>query len=120
MDRFLAGKREFLARSVEDILGMIYEREGLRDEHLRKIDYDSCKVSTRLLGIDYWRLGANKDLDKLRMNLEREIIAFEREKRMEEVNCWRDTSRLRTDLREVMREASQEWRRDSLLSGDPP
>ena len=115
---FLADKKAFLSKSVEDILGMIYEREYLRDTNCYRIDRDSCYISQKLYEIYYIPLGLNPNIDKLRSNLEREMIAFEREKRMESVACWRDITRLKSDLREVMREFSQENRKGYLLSGD--
>ena len=118
LDQFLSHKRRFLAQSVEDILGLIYEREQLKYDNHQKIDFDSTKIGTRLFEVDYWRAGSNPNIDKVRSNLERELFAMEKEKRMEEVACWRDIARLRTDLREVMREVSQETRRTNLLSGE--
>ena len=115
---FLADKKAFLSKSVEDILGMIYEREYLRDTNCYRIDRDSCYISQKLYEIYYIPIGLNPNIDKLRSNLEREMIAFEREKRMESVACWRDITRLKGDLREVMREFSQENRKSYLLSGD--
>ena len=97
---------------------MIYEREYLRDTNCYRIDRDSCYISQKLYEIYYIPLGLNPNIDKLRSNLEREMIAFEREKRMESVACWRDITRLKNDLREVMREFSQENRKGYLLSGD--
>jgi hypothetical protein len=118
VDVYFLGKRRFLSDSIADILGLIYGREHLKDENLRKIDYDSILTKERLFQIDYWRAGWNPNVDRLRMNLERELIGFGREKRLEEVACWRDVCRLKSELREVSREFAVEKRRQSLLSGE--
>ena len=55
--------------------------------------------------------------EKIRVQIEREMTSLEREKRFEEVACWRDTTRLRGDLREALRELGQEERKSALLSG---
>ena len=119
LERFFRGKKVFLAKSVEDILGLIYEREYLRDENIRKIDYESSKSRIKLFGLDQWPsgIGFNPDIDKLRLNIEQDLTALEKEKRMEEIICWRDVCRLKTDLRQVMGEVSQEKRREGLISG---
>jgi hypothetical protein len=51
--------------------------------------------------------------------VEHEIRALEGEKRKEEVECFRDTTRLKTELREAMREFSQEQRKASLMGVQP-
>ena len=116
LDGFFAGKRDAIAGGVEDVLGLIYEREQLKYENLFKIDCDSCKVQGRLLPLEYWRPGINSEIDKVRTNIERELISLEREKRMEEVACWRDVARLRSELREVLQDFSRERARESLVS----
>ena len=113
---FFSGKKAFLSDSIEGVVGLIYERQHLKYENFRKIDYDSCRAKTLLFQIDQWRLGLHQNVDRLRMGLEKELIGLERERRMEEVACWRDIVRLKTDLRELTGEFAQEKRRDSLLS----
>lgn len=117
LDQFMGGKKEFLAKSIEDILGLMYEREQLKYENFSKIDDESCKFGTQLLELEKWYTGKNSNIDKWKSNLQRDLAALEREKRFEEVACWRDTTRLKSELREVMKEFSQEKRRESLLTG---
>jgi len=96
---------------------LIYDREKLKYENLRRIDYDSCKVRTSILQISSWEVGADPQLEKVRMGLEGEALGLEREKRAEEVACWRDTTRLKEGLREVVERLWQDRRREELLSG---
>ncbi len=117
LDLFLGRKREFLVKSVEEILSLIDNREKLKYENLRRIDYDSCKVRTSILQISSWEVGADPQLEKVRMGLEGEALGLEREKRAEEVACWRDTTRLKEGLREVVERLWQDRRREDLLSG---
>jgi len=114
---FFSARKEFLARCIEDLTGLIYEREQIRYESFQKIDYDSCKAGTRVREVERWPPGTNATADKVRSNAERELFAFEREKRMEEVACWRDITRVKTELREIMREWSQEKQKESFLEG---
>jgi len=117
LDLFLGRKREFLVKSVEEILSLIDDREKLKYENLRRIDYDTCKVRTGILQISSWEVGADPQLEKVRMGLEGEVLGLEREKRAEEVACWRDTTRLKEGLREVVERLWQVKGRDDLLYG---
>lgn len=118
LDRFLGGKRQFAAKSVEEILSIIYDRERIRYDQSRRIDYESTKVNERLMEIGPWRTGLNPQIDKTRGQLQREILTLERERRMEEVACWRDITRLKGDLREALRVFDQEKRKEHLITHD--
>jgi hypothetical protein len=114
---FFNGQKAFLGKSVQDILGLIYERETLKYNNLRGIDYDSGQLKSKLFEIDSWRTGVNPQIDKTRAQIDRDLFAFEHEKRFEEVACWRDTTRLRTELRETLGEFQREKRKQTLLKG---
>jgi hypothetical protein len=114
---FFNGQKAFLGKSVQDIVGLIYEREGLKCDNIRRIDYDAGQLKSKLFEIDSWRTGANPQIDKTRAQLDRDLLACEREKRFEEVACWRDTTRLKSELRETLGEFQREKRKESLLSG---
>ena len=113
---FLGAKKEFLGKSIADLLREIEVREKMRDDHLHRIDYESCSFQTRIYELDFWQRGMNPIADRVRTSLEKEMSGLEKEKRMEEISCWRDVSHLKTDLREVMQEWAMEKRKDLLLS----
>jgi len=117
---FLAGKTRFLSQSVEDMLGLLYERERIKYDHALTIDYASCQLKTRLFETGTWRTGMDPRLDRTRGQIEGELLNLEREKRMENVNCWRDVTRLKSELRETLREFDQEKRRHTLLEQPGP
>lgn len=114
---FFGQKKRFLAKSVEEILGLIYEREGLKYENQRKADYDACRLTGRLLEMGSWRTGLDPGLDKTRGQIERDLLAVEREKRFEDVACWRDVTRLKTELRDALGEFEREKGKADLLAG---
>ena len=72
-------------------------------------------MHSRLFPLYQFHVGLNPNVDRMRSNIDKELIGLEREKRMEEVACWRDISRLRGELREIMGEYAQEKRKDGLL-----
>jgi len=117
LDSFLTGKSRFLKKTAQELISLIYERERIRYDHAKRIDYESCRVGSRLLDIAAWRTGVDPGIDKTRSQLEREIIGFEREKRMEEIACWRDIVRIKAELRESLRDLDHETRRDDLVKG---
>ena len=117
IDSMLKAKGEFLERSIEDILGMIGDRERMRDEHVNKIDKESCQAKTRIFEIDHWQPAMNREADRIRANQEKEMSGLERERRMEEIACWRDVSRMRMELHGVLEEWSKEKRKEQLLLG---
>jgi hypothetical protein len=112
---FMEGKKRFLSRGIEDVLGLIHERVKIKYDLMHQIDYDSCKMKTHLFPLYHFQVGLNPNVDRMRSNIDKELVGLEREKRMEEVACWRDISRLRGELREIMAEYSQEKRKDGLL-----
>ena len=117
VDAFLRGKRESVASQATTVLGMIYEREKLLDDNLCSIEYDASIVKTRWLDLKDWcRPGVNSDVDKLRTKLEQDLLAFEREKRLEQNGCWSDVARLKSQLTEVLGEFRQQTNRQDLLS----
>ena len=116
LERFLGRKKNFAARSVQDILGLIYERETIKYDMARIIDYERCHMGTQLLEIGDWKTGDNAQLDKTRGQIEKNVIALNQEKRREETACWRDVTRLKSELREALREFDQEHHKNNLLS----
>ncbi len=120
LDRFMTAKKRFLARSTQDILGLIYERETLKYENIRRMLYESAHIGGQLRNLGDWTIGSFKDIDKTRSQLEKEIAGLEKERRGEEVSAWRDIIRLKTDLREVLKEFNHEKEKEGLLSAYNP
>jgi len=113
----LGQQAAFHAKSVEELLGLIYEREHLKYDNIKHIDYESSQLKGRLFEIGTIATGIDKGIDRTRGQIERDLFAFERDKRMEEINCWRDVVRLKGDLRETLHTFQQEKRKENLLSG---
>ncbi len=117
VEEMLKARRGFLEKSVEDILSMLEERQDMKEDHLTKIDKESCEAKTRMFEVDGWQPAMNKEADRIRANSEKEMSGLEREKRMEEIACWRDVSRMRMELHTVLQEWSGEKRKESFLLG---
>lgn len=113
----MADKRRFWEASVADIMGSMFERERLRDENLREIGWRTEQLRTQLSGLKAWEMTRNSQVDKLRFNMESELNGMEKEMRFEEVACWRDTTRLKSELREALMQFEGERRKETLLGG---
>ena len=116
LDGFLQRKKRFAAKSVEEILGLIYERESLREEITYAINYQQCHLKTQLLETPDWLTGVNPQLDKTRGQLEGQIVGLDQEKRREDIACWRDVVRLKSELREALRDFDQEYHKTNLIT----
>ncbi len=116
LDRFLDRRKRFAAGSVEDILGQIYERQTLKYDLIGNIEEERCYIKSKLLETGQWRTGLNPQLDKTRGQLQSTILALDQEKRREETACWRDITRLRSELREALREFDAEHHKTGLLN----
>jgi hypothetical protein len=119
IEGFLAGKQALLAGEIRDIAGLIYEREAIKEANHQEIDQEYCGVKTNLFQIDRITMGVNPQVDRIRVGLEQQLRMLDSDKRREEVECWRDVTRLKGELRETLREFGQEQRKTELLSSAP-
>jgi hypothetical protein len=115
LERFMSARKRFLGHSVQDMLELVYERETLKYENILRMIYESAHIGSHLLELGDWQVGAFKDIDKTRSQLEKEIANLEKERRMEEVSCWRDITRLKSELRETLKEFNHEKEKEGLL-----
>ena len=108
-------KSAFLGGTVRELFSLLYERRSLKDTNLTNIDYEERRVKEALSAINWAYRGKSPSIDKVRSGLEKELSALGKERRFEEVACWRDEIRLRGDLREALFEFDNERRRRNLF-----
>ena len=63
------------------------------------------------------RYQLNPDIEKMYHTLQQQVMRSYGEQRAEAISCWRDVTRLKSDLREPVKELEQEKRKQTLLSG---
>jgi hypothetical protein len=116
--RFISGKRKFLNKSLEDILNLIKERERIKNRNILEIDHEICQVHTTMLNHPKNKYAI--DMAKLKSfdALQQQANALYNAKRVEEISCWRDVTKLKSDLQDLIKELEQEKRKQSLLLGD--
>ena len=111
--QFLSSKREFLNKSLDEIVALINEREQIRDSNIYQIEKDICKVHTKMFNLSWQRYNINFDTNKEYHKLQQQVIMLNREKRAEDVACWKDLIHLKSDLRESLKDAEQEKRKQA-------
>jgi len=106
-------KREH-AISVKHLLNLLYERGRLHYRHLKDIDHRLMDCHSRL---SIARLLSPVETDREAMNLEKLIVALEKDRRKEELDFWKDSKDLREGLFEGAMEYGATARRARMLSG---
>jgi len=118
LSQFLSSKREFLNKSLDEIVSLINERGQIRENNIYQIEKDICKVHTKMFNLSWQRYNINFDTDKEYHKLQQQVIMLNREKRAEDVACWKDLIHLKSDLRESFKDAEQEKRKQAILKGN--
>jgi hypothetical protein len=115
LDRFLQFRQSTLNRSIKDTVGLIYQREDLKQRNLYQLLMTECDIDTKLANTEVWDFGVNPVIDKRRAILEKELLDIDKERRKEEVAAWKDTLTLKGDLRELLNQLYKEQSRKELL-----
>ena len=114
LEGLMGEKGELLRSNIEMILSGIEVRRKIKEENLYRIDLDSCEISTMVFQLPrYKRYSYSRE----RLTLERMKKDLESQKRMEEVNYFRDLAFLQKDLKDTIIEYLSEQNKQSLVSG---
>ncbi len=100
--------------SVKRLLNLVYERSRLHHGHLKDIDHRLMDCHS-LLSIA--RMLSPMEAGREEMNLEKLIVALEKDRRKEELGFWKDSRDIREELFEHTGEYGATVRRAKMLSG---
>ena len=92
-------KKEFLEEIIKEINDLIEQRKNFGENVTYKVDKELCKFNTALCDLAVWYKFNNKHVEKIRVEFELQIANLDKEKRFEEVSCFRDISTFNKDLR---------------------
>jgi hypothetical protein len=109
LEQLLNQRREINLVKSRLVFSEIYQRYKLREDNVYRISLDQCTCRNLI-----YELG-DIGLDKRRLDLERQIIGLEQEKRKERASYFRDVLFLRKELRESLIEKLEEEQRAGLL-----
>jgi len=121
LDELVSHRSAVLKSQVEGLCIQLYERAQIREQNLKRIEYDTVKIDTELLQLDAlvhscWQSSPPEFL-KRRDNLEREIMNLERQRRDEDTSFWKDRVLLRKELPEIAGAYEAAKAREGLLDG---
>ena len=113
LETIMGERKELLRSKIEMILSGIEERKKIKQKNLYRIDKDYCSV----LNVQF-QMPREKQysVDRDRLTLERMKKDLEQQKRMEEVNYFRDLGLLKKDLTETVIEYLSEQNKQNLIS----
>ncbi len=117
LDNFFQAKKVNLARSMKDIVGLIDNREMIKKRNLYGIALGECELMTKLHNMEHWYIGRDPIMDKRRMLFEKELLDFDKQKRMEKITAWKDTLLLKKDLRVIVTELYKEQSKQKMIDG---
>ena len=112
----ISDKTKFAGIAAHSLSGLIDERYRIREKNLAQIDYDICHGITLLYELLPWaQLGG---FEKQRQTLDIVLFGLEREKRMEDVSCWRDVSRVQQEFVTALADYAGAARREGLFRNE--
>lgn len=101
--RAILGEKTDLGRmSVGSLVYQIEQRERIRDENLTRILYQEVEIDSQIMRLMATHPDYLTGIDRLQSGLATELTRLEQQKRMEEVECWRDVARLKERLVEAL------------------
>jgi hypothetical protein len=117
IDDLLASKLEGLHQNIQHIQYQLDNREKLKKQNIYDIDKEMMKSKTELFECENWMPGSNSLIERRRTDLKKQLQQMQKEKRLEQVASWRDQQRLLKDLRDIVDDYRNAFRRKSLVSG---
>ena len=105
--------------SILHLISQMRERQHAKKRNLKRIDYDVSKFNTHLAQTeDQCLYNEILDLDnrKTKISLAQKIAGLEKDRRSEEISCWRDLTQLRKELIDLIKECKTESRKKELIT----
>jgi len=101
--------------AVNSLHGLAYERFRIRERNLAQIDYDICHAVTLIHEL---QAGAQGEAERQKQTLDMALFGLEKEKRMEDVSCWRDVSRVQEEFVTALADYAGAARRERLFRNE--
>jgi len=121
LEKIFSDRTKTQKATVKALLEEIELREKLDSHLLKKIEEEISIQNTHLLNLNNLRINYNfdllKDIGKIRIQLEDNILELNKEKRKEYLECWRDLMFLKKYLLSAFREYWDLFKRREILSG---
>lgn len=112
---FFKGKLTSLRGQIEEIDDELETRKVIHKELVTEIDHQILSASLFLDKLKHWAIGYRVGVDMERNLWERQVADLTKQKRMEMVRLWKDSSGLKEDRRELLHEYKEVYKRQHLL-----
>jgi len=109
----MGDKKDLIRSKIEMLVAGITERKRIKQDNIYRIDLDSCELNNIIFQMPYYR---RYFFGRERLMVEKMKMDLESQKRMEEVNYFRDLSLLHKDLKDSIIEYISEQKKQKLLS----
>ncbi|MCG2661322.1 MAG: hypothetical protein L6437_13880 [Kiritimatiellae bacterium] len=97
-------KAHFGRAVIEDVITDMALRYKMMNRAILTLDYQICAVDSEIMELPNFQIGFSKDLDKLKTALEKTVMDMDQQKHEERIAGWKDITRLKTDLLEVLKD----------------
>ena len=100
--KMILGEKSDLAKlTVGAFVYQIIQRERIKEDNLLRILHQEIAIDSKILELEAaWPECMLPQEDMTKMKLQMELIKIDKEKREEEVDCWKDITRLKETLLE--------------------
>ncbi|MFX1517258.1 MAG: hypothetical protein ACFFC6_13220 [Promethearchaeota archaeon] len=113
---FFSDKIELIKQAITEIISEMKTRQALNRVFIHRIDSIIDNFTHELNELKHWTLGNNASIETRRIHLEKELLQLEKEKRSNNLSCWKDLLWLKKDLREAVIEYKSLTRMKIILS----
>ncbi len=122
LENMFSDKSKSLKASVNALLEEIRLREEINSHQFNKIDKEIRRQHTELMQIenlkDNYPHDLTKDLSEAKDKIKSNVLELEREKRKEQLECWRDLMFLKKYLMVSLKDYWELERKRGLLEGN--
>ena len=119
IDTLFTDKLNTTKFSTLQLISQMRERQNIKKRNLENIDYRMDHFKSQLAQVeDLCLYNEIFDLNnkKMKINLEEKISGLDKEKRAEDVSCWRDLTQLRKELIDSIGEYKTASRKRELIA----
>jgi hypothetical protein len=113
---FFFDKIDLIRQAILETISEMKNRRKLNQLFILGIDSKLVGLLHNLEELKHWSLGNNASIETRRIHLEKEVLQLEKEKRINNLNCWRDLLLLKKDLREALGEYKSLMRFKEIVS----
>ena len=107
--------------TVGSLVYQIIQREQMKETNLLRIAYQEVAIDGEILHLEgAWAPDKIPMDNRTKAGLEAELIRMQQQKRAEEVECWRDISRLKEKLLESLGLYRDSARRERMVASSLP